>query len=87
MPLGDTTYRGVMHQASAFAVVPVTPSDTADLPDGMCRGLLIGTGGTLNVIDAGGTLRTGVPFQAGDTWIAVRRVLTGGTAANVWALY
>lgn len=29
MALGDYAYRGTLKQASAFAVVPVTPSDTA----------------------------------------------------------
>lgn len=87
MALGDTTYRGVMKQAAAFAVVPVTPSSTADLPDGVARGLLCDADKVLSVIDAGGETRVGVPFQKGYNWVAVRRVLTTGSPTGVWALY
>jgi len=88
MSLGDTTYRGVLKQASAVAVKAVTPSDAVDLPDGMCRGLLVGTAGVATIIDAGGNQATLVPLQVGYNWVAVRRVFaTGLVAANIWALY
>lgn len=51
-----------------------------------CRGLLVGTAGTGDVTDIGGTVRTAVPLQQGYNPIACTRV-TLGTAADVWALY
>lgn len=73
--------------APASKVVPVTPADDTDLPDGICRALLVGTAGTANIVDASGAERIGVPLQQGVNPIGVRRVKTGGTAANIWALY
>ena len=73
--------------APAAQIVPITPNDTSDLPDGVCRALLIGVAGTVNLIDASGTTRSGVPLQQGFNPIGVQRVLTGGTASNLWALY
>jgi hypothetical protein len=68
--------------------IPVTPSDTQDLPLGTCQELLIGTGGNLSVITRAGNQRdlTGVP--AGRLRLQVRRVrATGTTASNITALY
>ena len=73
--------------APASKVVPITPDDDVDLPDGVCRALLVGTAGTATLIDASGAERTGVPLQRGYNPIGVARVKTGGTAANLWALY
>ncbi len=73
--------------APAFKLVPVTPDDDNDLPDGVCRALLAGTGGAATLIDASGVERSGVPLQQGYNPIGVRRVKTGGAAANLWALY
>jgi hypothetical protein len=73
--------------APAAKVAPVTPDDDADLPDGVCRAVLVGVAGTANIIDASGAERTGVPLQQGFNPIGVARVKTGGTAANLWALY
>lgn len=69
----------------------VTASDTADLPDGPCEGLLVGTAGAARLIlgdaaDTGGSNL--VPLQVGYNPIAVQRVYsTGLTAANIWAIY
>ncbi|NJM33988.1 MAG: hypothetical protein HC850_03940 [Rhodomicrobium sp.] len=73
--------------APASRIVPITPDDDSDLPEGTCRALLVGTAGTATLIDASGTERTGVPLQQGFNPIGVRRVKTGGTATNLWALY
>jgi len=73
--------------APAAKLVPITPNDDSDLPDGVCRGLLAGTAGTANLIDASGIERTGVPLQQGFNPLGAQRVKTGGTAANLWALY
>jgi len=72
--------------SSAKAIVAVTPANV-DLPGGICRGLLVGTAGTANLVDGAGNSVTGVPLQQGYNPIQVRRVQTGGTASNIWALY
>ncbi len=66
--------------------VPVTKAD-ADLPDGFCNGLLVGTAGTLNLMEKGGEIRANVPVQAGYNPISALQVRAGGTASDVWALY
>jgi len=72
--------------APAREVIPVTKAD-ADLPDGQCRGLLVGTAGTANIKDGGGTTRADVPLQQGYNPIRCIQVRTGGTADDIWALY
>lgn len=69
----------------------VTASDTVDLPNGVCRGLLVGTAGAARIMDAEGT-DTGatnlIPLQAGYNPVGAKRVFsTGLTASNIWALY
>jgi hypothetical protein len=71
----------------ASKLAPVTPDDESDLPDGVCRALLVGTAGTANLIDASGAERTGVPLQQGYNPVGVQRVMTGGSASDFWALY
>jgi hypothetical protein len=71
---------------SAYTFVPVTKADSA-LPDGTCRALLVGTAGTANLKDGGGTTRTNVPLQVGYNPLICMEVRTGGTADNIWALY
>jgi hypothetical protein len=73
--------------APASRLVPVTSDDEADLPDGVCRALLVETAGSANLIDASGADRTGVPLQQGYNPIGVQRVKTGGGASGIWALY
>ncbi|HJS46263.1 MAG TPA: hypothetical protein VJ753_07675 [Rhizomicrobium sp.] len=73
--------------SSAKALAPVTPDDDNNLPGGIARGLLVGTAGTANIIDGSGNNLTGVPLQQGYNPIQVRRVLTGGTADDIWALF
>lgn len=73
-------------QAPAAALIPVTKADS-DLPDGPCRGLLVGTPGTLNIKDGTGTTRTNVPIQQGWNPVECIQVRTGGTATDIWALY
>lgn len=70
----------------AREIVPVEKID-ANLPLGRCRGLLVGTPGTLNIMDASGAIRTNVPIQQGYNPIEVLQVRTGGTATDIWALY
>lgn len=67
-------------------VVPVTKADE-NLPDGMADGLLCGSAGTVNIMDAGGEIRTNVPLQQGYNPFMAQQVRTGGTADDIWALY
>lgn len=72
----------------ATTLAPVTASDGVDLPGGVCRALLVGSGGLATVIDASGAERVGVPLQSGYNPIRVGRVkATGLAASNIWALY
>jgi len=67
-----------------FTVVSAgVPVGTVVLSD-ECRGLLVGTAGSLNVVMKGGVVRTGVPFQAGINPGCFVEVRAGGTAENIW---
>lgn len=69
-------------------IVPVTASDSADLTDGPCRALLVGTAGAATIDDLSGATRTAVPLQQGFNPIGARRVYANGLeASNIWALY
>ncbi len=72
--------------APAKAAVEVTKAAT-DLPDGPCRALWIGTAGTLNGVDLMGNTVTDFPAKAGRVPLGFRKVTTGGTADDIWALY
>lgn len=72
--------------APAYIYAPVTKAD-ADLDLGVCRGLLVGTAGTANLQQADGETRENVPLQQGYNPLRCRRVLSGGTADDIWALY
>lgn len=66
--------------------VPVTKGN-AEFVDGACRGLLVGTAGTANLVDMKGVTRNNVPLQQGYNPLRCQKVLTGGTAADIWAIY
>jgi hypothetical protein len=66
--------------------IPVTKADT-DLPEGVARSLLVTVAGTLNLMQADGTIREGVPVFEGINPLFVRQVRAGGTATGIWALY
>lgn len=70
----------------AREIKPVTKADS-DLPDGICRGLLVGTSGTLNIKDADGNTVTSVPVTLGYNPLSLQQVRTGGTADDIFALY
>lgn len=74
--------------APGWDVEAVTASDSADLPDGECKALLVGTAGAATLIMASGETRTAVPLQQGYNPLRVRRVFsTGLGASNIWAVY
>lgn len=65
----------------------VTPSDTVDLPGGVCRSLLIAVGGTLSVIRSDGN-QVDLTVPAGMFYGYVARVRASGTAATgITAMY
>ena len=71
--------------ATARDVLPVTPSDTVDLPDGV-RCLLIGTAGNLQVTTAAGEIRALTNVPVGYFMCQVSRVwATNTTATNIGA--
>lgn len=67
-------------------VVPVTKAD-ADLPNGKCRALWVGTGGTVNIRTVAEQDRDNFPVFPGMNQISVIRVRPGGTATDIWAIY
>ncbi len=70
----------------ATDVVLITPHDTVDnIPDGT-RALLVGTGGTINVTTLAGNNHDGVPVPTGIVPLSLKRIRTGGTATDIWAL-
>jgi hypothetical protein len=72
----------------ALAMQAVSPSDSADLPNGVCRALLVGSGGAADLVDASGNTCASFPLQTGYNPIGVTRVkLTNLVASNIWALY
>lgn len=70
----------------ATLIVSVTKADS-DLANGICRSLCCGTAGTANLMDANGNILANYPLQTGYNPICVKQVRTGGTAADIWALY
>lgn len=78
----------VRELATAENFYAVTPADGTDLPNGQCRQLYVGTGGTVAAVNKDGDT---VSFTAGDGGylnIRTARVLaTGTTATGIIALY
>ncbi|MFM1966818.1 MAG: Verrucomicrobia phage [Actinomycetota bacterium] len=67
----------------------VTPSDTADLPDGPCKALWVGGAGAISLITGGGStvLVSGITAGYKLDMTAVRVRATGTTATLILALY
>ncbi len=74
--------------APASQMFLVVPDDNVDLPNGVCRGLLVGTAGAANIIDASGNACNSFPLQTGYNPIGATIIKsTGLLASNIWALY
>lgn len=86
MPKSIIEQYGDPSVAPADDFVLVAKAD-ADLPDGPCRGLLVGVAGTANIMTLGGDTRTNVPLQQGYNPLVCKQVRAGGTASDIWALY
>lgn len=69
----------------ATSIIAITPGSA--MINGPCRAVLCGTAGTLNGTDADGNTFAAIPLQVGYNPISLSAVATGGTAANLWALY
>lgn len=55
--------------------------------DRTTKALVCGTAGTVNFIDEVGNTCTAFPLQAGYHPLRIKRLATGGTADDIWALY
>jgi hypothetical protein len=78
-----------LRQQRLSTVRAVTPSDTEDLPDGVCAGLDIGGGGDVKVTFQNGDVYTFVARPSGSFIpAAIARVwATGTSATNIGAAY
>lgn len=82
------TGRAASAVGPATGLSPVTPSDTADLPDGATRSLFVGTAGSVAVLDMQGNPATLTSGPSQYHPVRVQRVLaTGTTATGIVALY
>jgi hypothetical protein len=86
MSLGAASEGTVRQVVPASRIALVTKANS-DLPNGICRALLVGTPGTCNLMDAEGNTHADVPLQLGYNPISVKQIRTGGLASNIWALY
>lgn len=67
-----------------FVLVAATTVGSEVVLNERCRGLLVGTAGSLNVTMRNGSVRTGVPFLAGVNPGQFASVQAGGDAENIW---
>lgn len=73
--------------ASAPARTILKLTKGQDLPNGIARGLTVGTAGTANLMDADGNACDNFPLQQGYNPICISALAAGGTADDIWALY
>lgn len=74
--------------SSGYDARTVTPSDTVNQADGVCRALYVGTTGSITAVMANGTVQLFSNVPVGIFPIQVSRVNnTGTTASNIVALY
>lgn len=75
--------------APAMEAAAVTPNDSTDLPNGICRALYIGGGGTVVLDTANTSSLTFAGLQAGTILpLNVKRVRSSSTTAtSIIALY
>ena len=57
-----------------------------DFPSGKCRGLNVGSAGTIDVTWPDGSISVSYPVVSGYNPISIRRI-SAATASNIWALY
>jgi hypothetical protein len=72
---------------TAASIIPVTPSDDANLPDGTCLGLLIAVAGNIKITDYNGKTNT-IAVPEGVLPVKIIKVWAGETTATgISALY
>ncbi len=87
MTNSSTVYPASRNTFSAFDTCLVTPSDSTDLPNGACDGLLISAAGVVKINTPGGST-VSPAMQAGINGIGALRVWSTGTdGITIWALY
>jgi hypothetical protein len=87
MPLYDKS-GSVARVEPAEDIVAVTPNDSNDLPNGVCRALRCVSVGDVSGITANGSSRTVTLYQQGEILpVAWNRIRSTGTTADVEALY
>ena len=70
-------------QSSAYGIVAITASDSADIPGGVVRGFMVGVAGDVAVVMADGSTGTLVGLAAGvQHAFQVTRILATGTTAT-----
>jgi hypothetical protein len=81
-------YRASSLTGPATKIVTVIPSDTTDLPNGLTRGLYVGTAGSLRIEDKSGNIVDLNSVASQYHPLRVSRVhATGTTAETIVALY
>jgi len=84
----DPINNGLVTSSSPYDdLKAVTPSDSADLPDGTCRGLFVSVAGNISFVTSKGTSQSAIPVDAGFFPVSIKRVLATGTTATVLAGY
>jgi len=71
-------------------IVPITPNDSADLPDGWCRAIRCVTDGTFvgHTIEGGSTNPRTIAMVAREILpVGFRRILSSGTSGTYEAIY
>jgi hypothetical protein len=68
-------------------IVPITPSDSADLPDGWCRAIRCVTDGTFVGTTIAGQNRTIAMVAREILPVGFRRILSSGTSGTYQAIY
>jgi hypothetical protein len=72
----------------AYGCRAVTPNDGADLPDGACRGIIVGGAGDVEVDDLTGTTTILPSVAVGVHWLGAVRIRDANTAATgIVAIY
>jgi len=68
-------------------IVPITPSDSAELPDGWCRAIRCVTDGTFVGITIRGNPRTVTMVAQELLPVGFRQILSTGTSGTYQAIY
>ena len=76
-----------LNSGKVLAGAAVTPSDSTDLPDGVCIGLNVQVAGNVSIVDPYGNTVTYYMVEGGNPYAAKRVRSTGTTATGITACY